>query len=130
MRILVVEDDAADILFMRKAFEKVCPGITVDVAENGDLAVAAIERDPPTHVFLDLKLPKRSGLEILEWIRGRTVTSHLPVVILTSSNEKRDIERARELGVDDYRVKPVSFPELAELVRQILFSWGLVPIQK
>ncbi len=125
MKLLLVEDDPNDIMFMKRALGKVCPGIELEIAKDGDQAVERLSRGDVTHVFLDLKLPKRSGLEILEWVRGRQELKNLRVVILTSSQEKPDLGRARELGVDSYRVKPVRYPDLLAILRATLSEWGI-----
>jgi len=74
-------------------------------------------------VVLDLKLPKESGLNVLEWIRSSAEIRALPVVVLTSSREPSDVSRTRELGIDSYEVKPVKFEELLAIVRSICKRW-------
>ena len=129
-RILLVEDSPDDVLFFRRAAAKA--GLTGElrVAEDGDAAVSSLSRDPrPTHVLLDLKLPKRHGLDVLAWIRKQSPSPGTPVIVLTSSNEKGDQEKAKLLGVDRYLIKPVSFPRLVETVREIGTAWGLLDPQ-
>jgi CheY-like chemotaxis protein len=124
--LLVIEDDPADVLFLRRAFKTLGAERPLHVAENGREAIAYLEgrspfdrRRAPTHVILDLKLPEKSGFEVLEWIRQRRDLRELPVAILTSSNESSDIRRARELKADGYFVKPMSFAALVEIVKAI-----------
>jgi CheY-like chemotaxis protein len=127
--ILLVEDDPNDALLMRRAFRKLNLENGLQVLEDGEEAVAYLAgtrryadraRYPfPRIVVLDLKLPRRSGLEILEWIRGNPVTRQLPVYILSSSEEKRDMARAHELGVQAYLVKHVGFANLEDTARRI-----------
>lgn len=76
--------------------------------------------------LLDLKLPKVSGLEILRFIKGQPALSSIPVVVLTSSREDRDIIESYELGVNSYIVKPVTFEQVVESVRQIGLYWLLL----
>ena len=133
--ILLVEDNDDDILFLRRACMKAGLNTLILEAYDGEEAIDLLRGNSsspepsshprPTHVLLDLKLPKKSGLEVLEWIRGQTLFRDLRVIVLTSSQEQTDIERARELGVDEYCVKPVSFPELIGLVRRIAERWQL-----
>src|SRR5438132_1632047 len=83
-------------------------------------------------VLLDLKLPRLDGLEVLRKIREDKRTSNLPVVILTSSRERRDISEAYNLGVNSYVVKPVGFDNYVKTISSIAFYWGLVnekPVQ-
>lgn len=125
--ILLVEDSEDDILFLRRAFRKTGLAAPFEVAYDGLEAVERLSAGASrfTHVLLDLKLPKKSGLEVLEWLRGRPDLASISVIVLTSSREKSDVDRARALGVDDYFVKPVSFVELVELVRKIAGMWAL-----
>lgn len=123
--LLLVEDNPTDVFFIKKAFSTLLPTLPIQVALDGDAAVKLLSQNPPTHLILDIKLPYRSGLQVLEWIRSQDAFDRLRVVILTSSNELPDTRRSLELGVDSYRIKPVSFPELVALLRDILAQWGL-----
>ncbi|HEA19485.1 hypothetical protein LCGC14_2358700 [marine sediment metagenome] len=77
----------------------------------------------PKLLLLDLKLPKVSGLEVLERIRSDEKFKHLPVVVLTSSNEHVDIEKAYKLGANSYIVKPVEFTNFAKAIKQVGLYW-------
>ncbi|MBN1450763.1 MAG: response regulator [Anaerolineales bacterium] len=81
--------------------------------------------DPPKVVLLDLKLPKVDGLEVLERIKADARTHTIPVVVLTSSQEERDIVESYQLGVNSYIVKPVDFEQFIEAVRQLGLYWVL-----
>lgn len=109
-RIVVVRDGAAalDYLFARGAY--------ADRSDDDEIQV----------VLLDLNLPKLSGLEVLRAIRGDARTRHLPVVILTSSREDRDVAGGYDGGANSYVVKPVDFHQFAEAVRQLGFYWLLL----
>lgn len=131
-RILLVEDNPDDVLFLRRTFARV--GITLDleVAEDGQRAVDLLQSsatraqaERSTHVLLDLKLPRRSGLEVLSWIRSQPALCGLPVIVLTSSNVKSDADQARALGVDDFLVKPISAKELEATAQAIAARWEL-----
>ncbi|HLY10786.1 MAG TPA: response regulator [Planctomycetota bacterium] len=130
--LLLVEDDPSDVLFLKRAFQKLGIPHPLHVAETGRKAMELLSGEgtaadralhpAPTHLIMDLKLPEKSGLEVLEWIRSERTLRRLPVSILTSSKEERDVRRAKELGVDGYFVKPMSFALLIELA-QILDHW-------
>jgi DNA-binding NarL/FixJ family response regulator len=115
---------------VRHAFDKVAPTITLRAVADGDLATSYLGGLPPfedraSHptpglVLMDLKLPKRSGHEVLEWLRGQPGMDRLPVVILSSSTERADIERAYALGANAYVPKRGDLQELIELVRGLV----------
>jgi CheY-like chemotaxis protein len=131
--VLLVEDDPDDVLLVRRALEATGATIALDAVEDGDAAVAylgarARETDSacrplPCLVLLDLKLPRRSGHEVLAWLRAQPGLRRLPVIALTSSGQQRDVDRAYDLGVNSYLVKPVRSHALAETLRQVLEYW-------
>ena len=132
-RILLVEDDPNDILLIERAFRRAKLAPSLSVVKDGDSAVNYLNREPPyddrdsypwpSLILLDLKLPRRSGLEVLEWIRQQAVIRRIPVVILTSSKENTDIDRAYEMGANSYLVKPVTFSALEAMVEALDRFW-------
>jgi CheY-like chemotaxis protein len=132
----LAEDNSTDALMVQRAFKKANLHNTVQVVEDGDKAVAYLagdgffadrERYPvPVLLLLDLKLPRRSGLEVLEWLRQQPVLKRLPVVVLTSSQDRFDINRAYDLGANSYLVKPVAFDPLLEMVKTLGLYWVLL----
>jgi CheY-like chemotaxis protein len=127
--ILIVEDDPNDVLFLRRAFKAADVRQAVRVARDGQEAVDYLSgagpfRDRDTYplpclVVLDLKLPKKNGLEVLQWLRHHEEFKDLPVVMVTSSEEHGDRESAGRHGVEAYRVKPVSLNALVGLAHEI-----------
>jgi CheY-like chemotaxis protein len=119
--ILLVEDDPNDVFFMKRAMTKAGLNHPVHVAENGRDAIEYLSGDGPyadraSHpiphcIFLDLKMPFVNGFEFLEWLRAQPALSHLGVIVLTSSPEESDRQRARELGAKGYIIKPPT-PEI------------------
>ena len=77
----------------------------------------------PALMLLDLKLPRKSGLEVLQWVRQQDGLKRLPVVVLTSSRETADVNRAYDLGANSYLVKPVAFESLLEMVKALNLYW-------
>ena len=120
--ILLVEDDPNDVLLMRRTFRKLGLEDDLRVLSDGEEAVAYLADGGhvPSLVILDLKLPRRSGLEVLAWMRARPAYRSLPVHILSSSEEKADIARAMTLGVASYRTKQVGMADLEDTVRKIV----------
>jgi CheY-like chemotaxis protein len=133
LTILHVEDDPNDVLLIARAFRKAEIPAQIQVVNDGEQAVhylsgtnsfARREQFPvPAVVLLDLKLPRKSGIEVLEWLRAQPGLKRLPVVMLTSSRQPVDINRAYELGVNAYLVKPVNFDALIEMLKTVDSFW-------
>jgi CheY-like chemotaxis protein len=131
--ILLVEDNQSDEELTLRALKKSNISNKVVVARDGAEALdylfargAHAERDPkdmPQVVLLDLNLPKLGGLDVLRAIRADERTKFLPVVILTSSKEDRDLAGGYELGANSYIVKPVDFTQFADAVRTLGLYW-------
>jgi CheY-like chemotaxis protein len=131
--VLLVEDDENDVELFMRAYGKSRIANPIQRAANGDEAVAYLEGTGkfadrgacpiPVLVLLDLKLPRRSGLEVLAWIRSQAGLKRLPVVMLTSSRDSGDINRAYDLGANSYLVKPVAFENLLDLIRSLNMYW-------
>jgi CheY-like chemotaxis protein len=133
---LLVEDDPNDILLIQRAFAKASLVNPLKVVRDGEEALSYLAgggefadrgRYPvPSLVLLDLKLPRRSGLEVLQWLRDQPALKHIPVIVLTSSKESSDINRAYSLGANSYLVKPVGFEGLLEMVKTIGMYWMIL----
>ena len=132
--ILLVEDNPSDVQLLRRAFSKAGVETPVKTVKNGDEAVAYLEGESPFDnraehpypgiVILDLKLPRRSGFEVLEWIRTRNnETKLLPVVVLSSSSIAKDVNRAYALGANSYLAKPYKSSEFVELAQRFRDYW-------
>jgi DNA-binding response OmpR family regulator len=124
--ILLVEDDPDHELLTIRALKKSNIVNEVRVARDGAEALDALfgpGASRPQLVLLDLKLPKVEGLEVLRRIREDETTRMLPVVVLTSSDEERDVVRSYKLGVNSYIRKPVNFTDFAEATRQLGMYW-------
>jgi CheY-like chemotaxis protein len=134
--ILLAEDNSTDALMIRRAFTKAKLQGALEVADDGDKAVAylsgqgkfadRVSHPLPVLLLLDLKLPRRSGFEVLAWIRQQAELKRLPVVVLTSSEESTDINRAYDLGANSYLVKPVDFDALLHMVKALGLYWLLL----
>jgi CheY-like chemotaxis protein len=118
--VLLVEDEPVDRYLMRSAFEKFAPHIELREVTNADDAQADLSGDAARDlVLLDLKLPRTSGLEVLDWIRKNPSLKALPVIVLTTSQHSADLERAWELGANSYLVKQVDIGQLRDIIRRI-----------
>lgn len=127
--ILLVEDDPDHELLTNRALKKSNIANDVRVARDGEEAIELLfgpNAIKPQVILLDLKLPKVEGLDVLRAIRAADKTAMLPVVVLTSSDEERDIVSSYRLGVNSYIRKPVNFAEFAEATKQLGIYWLLL----
>lgn len=131
--ILLVEDDPDDVFFLKDAFARAGLGAALRVARDGEEAVAYLRGDSvhadralhplPSLVLLDLKLPRKSGLEVLAWCRQQPGLKRIPIVVLTSSLSGEDIAQAYDLGASAYLVKPLEADAQLEMVKTIRAFW-------
>lgn len=131
--ILLVEDNEDDAILAQRAFRKAGVNAPVHIVVDGDEAVDylngvgkyqdKLQYPLPTLVLLDLKLPKRSGLEVLHWIRSHPTLSPLPVVVFTTSTQSSDLEKAYALGANSYLKKPATLEATTELLKAAGLYW-------
>jgi CheY-like chemotaxis protein len=130
--ILLAEDYDDDIALLQRAFLK-AEISGVKIVRNGDEIIDYLvgsgrfedrTLNPlPDLLLIDIKMPRRSGLEVLRWIRGNESTRRLPVVVLTSSQNIRDVNEAYDLGANSYLIKPTDFQELVRLIKAFGDYW-------
>ena len=134
-RILIVEDDPRDVELTLTALDQYNLANEVVVVGDGEEALDYLRRqgkfmaranDNPVVVLLDLKLPKMDGLELLGQIKGDEALRVIPVVVLTSSREERDMVASYKLGVNAYVVKPVDFHEFVNAIKELGVFWAVV----
>jgi len=126
--ILLVEDRPTDIDLTKRAFARSRLLNPIEVARDGEEALANIDRWDrgelsPIFILLDLKLPKVNGLEVLRQLKNHPKYSSIPVIVLTTSAEDHDIEEAYKLGCNSYIVKPVEFNKFMDVATQIEVYW-------
>jgi two-component system, response regulator len=136
IEILLVEDNADDVELALHALRKEKLANSVEVARDGEEALDFIfcrgryaGRDAnhqPRLILLDLKLPKVDGLEVLRQLKGDARTQAIPVVILTSSREEKDLVNGYRLGVNAYIQKPVDFDQFRAMVKEVGLFWLVV----
>ena len=136
VEILLVEDSTEDLELAVRALRKANLTNHIEVARDGAEALDFIFcegrhaarkiADAPKVILLDLKLPKVDGLEVLQRIKADPRTRHIPVVVLTSSQEQSDVVKSYRLGVNSYIVKPVNFDSFAAAVQQLGMYWLLL----
>lgn len=129
--ILLVEDNPQDIDLTLRAFKRHRLLNPIQVARDGEEALAWLPRweageETPAVILLDLKMPRVGGLEVLERLKLHPVYRNIPVVVLTSSAEERDLQAAYRLGANSYIVKPVEFDRFVEVTGQIEMYWCMI----
>jgi CheY-like chemotaxis protein len=131
--VLHVDDDSSDILLMQQACRRAGVNLHLHSVNDAESAIAYLsgagmyadrEHHPlPSLILLDLKMPRKSGFDVLNWIRTQKGLRGLPVVIFTASNQEEDIRKAYDTGANSYLVKPVGIHTLIEMVKLIHAYW-------
>ena len=134
-RILLVEDDPKDVELTMTALDEYNLSNEVVVARDGEEALDYLYNrgkfqrqsgENPAVLLLDLKLPKIDGLQVLEALKSDEKLKMIPVVVLTSSREERDMVRSYKLGVNAYVVKPVDFHEFINAIKELGVFWAII----
>ena len=134
--VLLVEDDLNDIFLVKRAFRTARIPNPLQVVTDGEEAISYLlgygkyanraAHPLPKLIVMDIKMPRRSGFEVLEWIKGdHRPLRRIPVVIVSSSDIPADINRAYELGANAYMVKPMNYRAVEHLFESITHYWGL-----
>jgi CheY-like chemotaxis protein len=133
--ILLAEDDENDVQMFRRAFQQLAIDSPVQVVSNGEEALAYFkgigrfsnraEFPLPDILLLDLKMPRKNGFEVLEWLRGQERLRDMRIVVLTTSADKKDIQKAYQLGAASFITKPLDFAEFREAMSGLYAFWKL-----
>ena len=133
--VLLVEDDLNDIFLVKRAFKKARIPNPLQVVTDGVEAIRYLQGEGrygdrrshplPRLIVMDIKMPRKTGFEVLELIKKNGVLKRIPVIIVSSSDQTADINRAYELGANAYMVKPVDFRAVETLFQSITHYWGL-----
>jgi CheY-like chemotaxis protein len=131
--ILVAEDREDDQLLIRRAFERAQLVNPLRIVNDGEEAIAYLKGEGqfsdrtkyplPELLLLDLKMPRKNGFEVLEWVRSQPDLKVLPVVVLTSSEDVYDVSRAYQLGANSFLVKPIEFDQFVQMSKAIKGYW-------
>lgn len=134
--ILLLEDNYGDVILARKAFSGRMP-VNITVAGSGEEAMSMLRREGknaavarPDLIMLDINLPRRNGMEVLQEIKADTALRTIPVIVLTSSLAERDVVRSYDLHANAYLIKPITierFSQMAEAVEDFWFSAAVFP---
>ena len=131
--LLLVEDNEDDVFLMVRAMKSAAVDLPLQIVTDGRQAMDYLlgvgpyadraSHPSPTLIFLDIKLPQMSGLEVLRWLRNQSEYRRTIVIVLTSSNHPGDIREAYALGANSYVVKPASFQQLADFAKAFKNYW-------
>lgn len=133
--ILMVEDDAAEVIFLQRAFKKAGVDITAQFVVNGEEAIDYLSGEgqfqdrasfpEPQLIIMDLKMPRKDGFEVLEWFRNMQEGTLIPVIVLTSSDLESDVQQAYSLGANSYFLKPSSDEDFCSMIKVVYDYWAL-----
>jgi CheY-like chemotaxis protein len=131
--ILLAEDDANDVFFLRRAFQKAEVKCRIVDVPNGQEAISYLQGNGaylnrvdfplPQLMLFDLKMPLVNGFDLLEWLRSQEQLSQVPALVLSSSAHEEDVRRAKLLGAREYHVKPSDLLQLTQLARELAARW-------
>src|SRR5687768_1182227 len=131
--VLIAEDSENDLLMLRRAFRQASITAPVQFVSDGEQAIAYLKGEGkfgrreefplPDVLLLDLKMPRKNGFEVLEWLRTQPSLRHLRVVVLTTSQQLRDVNRAYALGAASFLTKPVNFVEFKDTIQAMYNYW-------
>jgi CheY-like chemotaxis protein len=125
--ILLVEDDNVDAMTVKRAMRDLQVGHSVIHSVNGEEAMKYLttsDTEKPFLILLDLNMPKMSGIEFLKVIKTHQELKTIPIIVLTTSKEKRDVLESFELGAAGYMVKPVDYSKFVEILGKVMVYWG------
>src|SRR6266404_343392 len=131
--ILLAEDDEDHVLLIRRVFKQARLLNPLQVVRNGEEAIAYLkgvgayanraEYPLPAVMLLDLKMPRKNGFEVLEWVRGQPNLDSLRIIVLTTSSDMRDVNLAYRLGANSFLVKPADFSQFVSIIQALQGYW-------
>jgi CheY-like chemotaxis protein len=127
LNVLLVEDNLIEVMKMRRTISLLDLKHIVVVANNGEDALQILEDKSkfPDLILLDLNMPKVSGIEFLAILKNNDLIKHIPTVILTTSDNQKDLEECYRLGVSGYILKPLKYDDYVEKVKNVLSYWSM-----
>ncbi len=126
MKILLIEDDQIEVMKLKRATAKLDLDITLLEAKNGEEALVLLKnyQNLPDLIFLDLNMPKINGIEFLNILKKDDTLKYLPTVILTTSNNRKDVLECYKVGVAGYILKPLKYEKYVDKINKTLLYWS------
>lgn len=125
LNILLIEDDRIEVLKLKRAIAEDFDNYKLNIATNGNQAFTILEKNIPDIIILDLNMPNTNGIDFLSLVKSNINLKHIPVIILTTSNNNRDIYSCYKLGIAGYMIKPLRFEEYEKKIKIIMNYWSL-----
>tara|TARA_R110002020_G_scaffold113688_2_gene261629 strand:- start:4373 stop:4771 length:399 start_codon:yes stop_codon:yes gene_type:complete len=131
MNILFIEDDAIETMKMNRTMAKLQIKHDITEAKNGEDALAILKSKPlPDIILLDLNMPRMSGIEFLETLKGDPVLKYLPTVVLTTSENRTDLLQCYRIGIAGYVIKPLKYEDYEDKIKKVLEYWSINELVK
>ncbi|WP_348667179.1 response regulator [uncultured Polaribacter sp.] len=130
--VLLIEDNLIEVMKMERAISSLGLNHIINVANNGEEALEILEDNQqwPDLILLDLNMPRISGIEFLMILKNNEDLKHIPTVILTTSDNQKDIEECYRIGVSGYIVKPLKYYDYVDKIQNVLSYWGINEIKQ
>lgn len=125
LKILLVEDDRIEILKFKKSVSNIINDYDLSLSNNGKEAFIEIDKEIPDLIILDLNMPDTNGIEFLTILKNDEELKHIPVIILTTSNNDKDISECYRLGIAGYVLKPLKYDDYESKIKAVLRYWSL-----
>jgi CheY-like chemotaxis protein len=132
LKILLVEDNLIELMKMKRTVSFLKLEHQITEAKNAEIALEILEdnNELPDIILLDLNMPKISGVELLSILKSREEFRHIPTVILTTSNNQKDLEECYRIGVSGYILKPLKYEAYVKKIEQVLSYWSINELNK
>ena len=127
LKILLIEDDAIEVMKLNRTIKSLHLNHTIIEVNNGEEALAFLEKKEciPDVIFLDLNMPKINGIEFLQILKNDAVLKYIPTVILTTSNNRKDVLECYKIGIAGYVIKPLKYEDYVEKIKRTLEYWSI-----
>lgn len=123
--ILLIEDDRIEVLKLKRAIAQEFDNYILNLATDGNEAFSILENDLPDMILLDLNMPDTNGIEFLQIVKENENLKHIPVIVLTTSNNEKDIQECYRLGIAGYIIKPLKYDDYETKIKAVIKYWSL-----
>lgn len=130
IKILLIEDDKIEVLKFNRAILPVSENFTITQVNNGKEALSLLEKDLPNIILLDLNMPDTNGIEFLSILKDDKRLKHIPTIVLTTSDNDKDITECYRLGIAGYVLKPLKYQDYEKKIGAIIEYWSLNEFKK